>query len=150
MSFAASDKLTVLGNFDYGRDELDGDSIDWVGFAGSLEYQATDKFAVSPRIETLSDSSRFVTGGTDRVSGVTLTGKYKAVGGLMTRFEYRKDFSADPFFLDDSDNLKKNQTTVSVVVDLRVLVKIETRRVVNHRDTRQSQRHRDTETHRVF
>jgi len=114
VSFAANDKLTLLGNFDYGRDELEGESIDWVGFAGSLKYQATDKFAVAPRVETLTDSSRFVTGGTDRVSSVTLTGEYKAVGGLMTRFEYRTDFSSDPFFLNDSGDLKKNQTTLSV------------------------------------
>lgn len=114
VSFAATDKLTVLGNFDYGRDSLEGDTIDWVGLAGSFKYQATDKFAVAPRVETLTDSSRFVTGGTDRVSSVTLTGEYKAVGGLMTRFEYRTDFSSDPFFLNDSGDLEKNQTTLSV------------------------------------
>ena len=114
LSYAATDKLTLLGNFDYGRDELDGDTIDWLGFAGSFKYQATDKFAVAPRFETLADGARFVTGGTDRVSSVTLTGEYKAVGGLMTRFEYRTDFSDDPFFRDDSDDLKKNQTTLSV------------------------------------
>ena len=29
VSYAATDKLTVLGNFDYGRDELEGDTVDW-------------------------------------------------------------------------------------------------------------------------
>ena len=104
----------LLGNFDYGRDELDGDTVDWIGFAGSFKYQATDKFAVAPRFETLADGARFVTGGTDRVSSVTLTGEYKAVGGLMTRFEYRTDFADDPFFEDHDGDLKDNQTTLSV------------------------------------
>ncbi len=36
--------------------------------SGALKYQATDKFAFSPRFETLADGSRFVTGGTERVS----------------------------------------------------------------------------------
>ena len=116
LSYAATDKLTLLGNFDYGRDELEGEAVDWVGFAGSFKYQATDKFAVAPRFETLADGARFVTGGTDRVSSVTLTGEYKAVGGLMTRFEYRTDFSSDPFFVDKDADLKKNQTTLSVGV----------------------------------
>ena len=69
---------------------------------------------MAPRFETLTDGSRFVTGGTDRVSSVTLTGEYKAIGGLMTRFEYRTDFSSDPFFLDDDGDLKNNQTTLSL------------------------------------
>ena len=29
LSYAATDKLTLLGNFDYGRDELDGETVDW-------------------------------------------------------------------------------------------------------------------------
>ena len=114
LSYAPTDKLTLLGNFDYGRDELDGDTVDWVGFAGSLKYQATDKFAVAPRFETLADGARFVTGGTDRVSSVTVTGEYKAVGGLITRFEYRTDFADDPFFEDHDGDLKDNQTTLSM------------------------------------
>ncbi len=114
-SYAVTDKLSLLGNFDYGSDKVEGDSVDWVGVAGYLKYQVTDAFAVSPRVETLTDSSRFVTGGTERVSSVTLTGEYKAKGGLITRFEYRTDFASDPFFEgDDDDDLKDNQTTLSV------------------------------------
>ena len=54
----------------------------------------------------------FATGGTT-VWSVTLTGEYKAVGGLITRFEFRTDFSDEPFFPDD-DASKKNQTTLTL------------------------------------
>jgi len=113
LSYAATDKLTVLGNVDYGADSIDDEDVDWLGFAGSFKYQATEQFAVSPRFETLADGSRFVTGGTERVSSVTLTGEYKAKGGLITRFEYRTDFADDPFFVKD-DDLEETQTTLSV------------------------------------
>ena len=69
---------------------------------------------MAPRFETLADGARFVTGGTDRVSSVTLTGEYKAIGGLITRFEYRTDFADDPFFEDHDGDLKDNQTTLSM------------------------------------
>jgi hypothetical protein len=113
LSFAASDKLTLLGNLDYGADSIDDEDVDWFGIAGALKFQATEQFAISPRFETLADGARFVTGGTDRVSSVTLTGEYKAKGGLITRFEYRTDFADDPFFVSD-DDLEETQTTLSV------------------------------------
>jgi hypothetical protein len=112
-SYALSDKVSLLANFDYGSDKVEGESVDWVGIAGYAKFQVTEAFAFSPRVETLTDSSRFVTGGTERVSSVTLTGEYKAKGGLITRFEYRTDFADDPFFIKD-DDLEETQTTLSV------------------------------------
>ncbi len=111
-SYALNDKTSLLANFDYGRDNLDGD-VDWYGVALGVKYQATDKFAVSPRYEWFVDDDGFATGLSQTLQEITLTGEYKATGGLITRFEFRSDFSDEDYFIKD-DGLKSSQPTASV------------------------------------
>ena len=87
----------------------------WTGTAWrwALKYQATDKFAVSPRYEWFVDDDGFATGLAQTLQEITLTGEYKATGGLITRFEFRSDFSDEDYFIKD-DGLKSSQPTASV------------------------------------
>jgi hypothetical protein len=111
-TYAVNDKTSVVANFDYGRDKLD-DDVAWYGVALGLKYQATDKFAFAPRYEWFVDDDGFATGQSQTLQEITLTGEYKASGGLITRFEFRTDFSDEDYFVKD-DGLKSSQPTASV------------------------------------
>ncbi len=113
VNYAATSKLTVLGNFDYGHDKVAGDGVDWSGVAIGVKYQASDKWAFSPRYELFSDSDAWATGTDQTLQEITLTGEYKAPAGLLARIEFRTDFSDEKFFLKDSGSLSKTQPTLA-------------------------------------
>lgn len=112
-TFAATEKVSLLANFDYGRDSYDGDDFNWYGLALGAKFQATDKFAFSPRYEWFVDDDGFATGISQTLQSLTLTGEYTASGGLITRFEFRNDFSDEDYFVK-GDRLKSNQPTFTV------------------------------------
>jgi hypothetical protein len=112
--YAVSDKLSVLGNVDYGHDKVGGDPVDWYGLALGAKYQATDKWAFSPRYEIFKDADGFATGTTQTLQDITLTGEYKAAGGLIARFEFRTDFSDEDYFAKDSGSLVSTQPSLSI------------------------------------
>ncbi len=111
--YSPTSKLSVLGNFDYGRDSVEGDNVDWYGVAFGLKYQANDAWAVAPRYEIFKDDDGFSTGTAQTLQEVTLTAEYKVTGGLLTRFEFRSDFSDEDYFIKDH-GLKSSQPTASV------------------------------------
>jgi putative OmpL-like beta-barrel porin-2 len=113
VNYAATPKLTVLGNFDYGHDKVTGDGVDWSGVAIGVKYQASDKWAFSPRYEYFADSDGFATGTDQDLQEITLTGEYKAPAGLLARVEFRTDFSDQKFFVKDSGSLSKTQPTLT-------------------------------------
>ena len=113
-SYSATDRLSVLGNVDYGRDEVASETVDWYGVALGLKYQVNDRWAVAPRYEIFKDSDGFATGLAQTLQEVTLTGEYLAPGGLITRFEFRSDFSDEDYFTDADDDLVSSQPTLSV------------------------------------
>ncbi len=112
-SYAATDKLSLLGNFDYGHDKVTGDSVDWSGVAVGVKYQATSTWAFSPRYEFFTDSDGFATGLDQTVQEVTLTGEYKAPAGLLARIEFRTDFSDEEYFTKDDGDFTKTQPTLT-------------------------------------
>jgi hypothetical protein len=112
ISYTLSDKVSLLGNYDYGRDRVAGEQVDWTGVAMYLKYQHTEHIALVPRYEVLWDSKAFATGTPQTVQEFTLTGEYK-FRGLISRLEYRTDFSDEPFFATGDDGLRKHQTTLT-------------------------------------
>lgn len=115
-SYTLSDKVTLLGNFDYGRDEIAGQAVDWFGFAAYARYQGTDKWALAPRYEWFRDDDGYATGVPQDVQEVTVTSEYKLGGSLITRLEWRTDFSNEPVFVNNDGEAKKNQSTITVGV----------------------------------
>jgi Putative beta-barrel porin-2, OmpL-like. bbp2 len=120
-TYYVTDKLTLLGNFVYGND---GDNLGnrnyWTGFAGYLKYAFNNRLAFSPRFEVLNDRGGLRTGRAQTIKDITLTQEVKLLNNLLTRFEFRRDFSNQPFFtgFDAMSNpiSKKNQNTFLVGV----------------------------------
>jgi hypothetical protein len=113
-TYSATDKISILGNVDYGHDEFEGDGVDWYGVALGLKYQATDKWAFIPRYEFFKDDNGFSTGTAQTLQEITLTGEYKAPAGLLARIEFRTDFSDEEFFVKDNGDFTKTQPTLLV------------------------------------
>lgn len=116
VSYSATDKVSVLGNVDYGHDRSGTDGVDWSGVALGLKYQANDAWAFSPRYEIFKDSDGFSTGVAQTLQEFTLTGEYKTPAGLLARIEFRNDFSDEKFFEKDNGAMSKNQPTFTVAL----------------------------------
>jgi hypothetical protein len=95
-------------NFDYGTDQgarllRDGVPLEfsksrWVGVAGAARFAVGKWFAIAPRLEWFHDADGFSTGTVQKLKEFTLTGEFKMAQGVLTRLEYRRDWSDQPFF----------------------------------------------------
>lgn len=110
-----TDKFTLLGNFVVGTDaDNTGDRGIWTGFAGYFKYAFNNRFAFSPRFEVFNDKNGLRTGVAQTVKDITLTQEVKLVNNLLTRFEYRRDFSNQKFFTNSAGVAKDNQNTFTI------------------------------------
>ncbi|MEO7273305.1 MAG: porin [Vicinamibacterales bacterium] len=116
VTFAATKQLTLAANYDHGQDTVDGESVMWHGVAGYAKYQATDWFALSPRVEWYRDSDGFTTGTNQTLKEATVTAEFKHKDGLIMRLEYRGDFSDERFFSKRLAQAVKGQNTFTVGV----------------------------------
>ncbi len=115
VTYLASDKLTLMGNFDYGKDTLSsGTTGYWTGFAGYLRYAFTNRLAFAPRFEIFDDHDGFTTGTAQTLKSLTLTQEVKLWNKLLTRFEFRRDMSDQNFFSKSFGRLVQNQNTVLI------------------------------------
>jgi len=85
------------------------------GGAAYVRYQLSPKLAFAGRAEYLSDRGGLFSGITQALKENTITLDYKVADGILTRYEWRRDFSNQPSFLSDiQDVLNKEQNTASV------------------------------------
>jgi len=113
-----SDKFNAYVNYDYLHNQFPGKNAAAAhlsGIAFAARGQVNDLFAVAARLEWMNDADGFSTGVTQKVKEFTLTGEMKLKEGLLTRLEYRHDWSNAPFF-DRGNNtmVAKTQDTVLV------------------------------------
>ena len=95
----ANDNFSYYINFDYGRDKNIGQgAATWNGIAGAARYAFGKKFAVAGRLEWFDDPDGFSTGMAQTVKELTATGEYKMSSWLMSRLEFRDDWSNQPYF----------------------------------------------------
>jgi putative OmpL-like beta-barrel porin-2 len=116
-SWNATDKLTLVGQFDYviSRAQTFSAPSRVTGGAAYARYQFTPKVALAGRGEYLSDSGGLFSGVTQALKETTLTFDYKLAEGVLMRGEWRRDFSDRPFFLTSAPGvLKKEQTTATL------------------------------------
>ncbi|HMV50282.1 MAG TPA: outer membrane beta-barrel protein, partial [Blastocatellia bacterium] len=107
-----NDKLTLLGNFVYGADgDNAGNRGKWTGGAAYFKYAFNNRFAFSPRFEVFNDKDGLRTGTAQTVKDITLTQEVKLVNNLLTRFEFRRDFSNQKFFTNSAGAARANQNT---------------------------------------
>jgi hypothetical protein len=111
LSYNATAKLGLAANYVYGKDRFKGAGVHWQGIVGYLRYQVNDWLAFAPRFEYYDDHDGFTSGAAQELKAVTITSEQKIKDGLVTRFEYRRDFSNQRFFLKPVNRLVGAQST---------------------------------------
>lgn len=106
-------RTSFYANFDYGAEKsIGGGSQDWIAIAGAARFQLTDKFAVSPRLEFYHDKDGWATATPQKLKEFTATAEYKWAQGLLTRLEYRRDWSDRAVFERGFGGFGKSQSTL--------------------------------------
>jgi hypothetical protein len=113
VTLTATDKLSLMANYDYATDSVGGLGVQWQGVALYTRLQATPAWALTPRFEWFDDRDGFATGTAQKVKEITLTSEQKLGGKLLTRIEYRRDFSDQPYF-SKAGVPKKSQDNLTV------------------------------------
>lgn len=113
ITYTVSPQVSLIANYDYGHESFGSSSQTWQGIAGYLKYQPNSWFALVPRYEFLNDKDGWAFIG-QNVQEFTLTAELKHKDGVMMRVEYRGDFADDPFFPQNSHELKKNQQVLTI------------------------------------
>ena len=119
-----SSKFNAYINYDYGQNRdgmftvgssTFGDTAlnHWQGFAGAAHVQASGAQAISGRFEYFTDPQGFSTGTSQHLYEFTGTYEYKWAAGLLSRVEYRHDWSDTNFFHKNDTDLVKSQDTVT-------------------------------------
>ena len=95
---------------------LTGDNLlkTWQGGAVAFHEQATAKMAFSGRYEYFVDPEGSQTGTAQNLQEFTATYEYKWVEGLLTRVEYRGDFSNVNYFNKLANQTTDQQSTLTI------------------------------------
>jgi hypothetical protein len=112
-SVTVNKHVTLAANYDYGQDSVMGKTLRWQGIAGYVRYQPIEWFALTPRAEYYNDKDGVSTGTRQRLKETTVTLELKK-DGVITRFEYRRDYSDVPFFLKNISETTMNQDTFTI------------------------------------
>jgi hypothetical protein len=93
-TWTVSPSLTVVGNFDWDKQELtDGTSFKWWAAAGYLNYAINDTWRTSLRLEYLDDQDGAINGAKQKLKEGTLTFGYAPAKHYEFRVEGRYDKS---------------------------------------------------------
>lgn len=84
------------------------------GVSSAAHEQVTGKVALSVRGEYFADNEGFSTGTAQDVKEGTGTYEYKWAEGLLTRVEYRRDWSNAAFFHKGNTGMVGAQSTLTV------------------------------------
>jgi len=116
LNYQAADDLFVTLNADYGQEALNpyGYAI-WKGAALTGKYTITDVSAIALRGEYYYDQSGFTTGTAQALREITVTYEYKFANSLLSRLEFRRDWSDQNTFEDETGTFSKNnQNTILI------------------------------------
>jgi hypothetical protein len=113
-------KFNAYANFDFGEHKNNIDSQGqgnsernkWDGVAFAAHEQFTGKTALAGRIEVFDDQQGYSTGTAQTLKEFTGTYEYKMKYGLLSRLEYRHDWSDQPAFHKEN-GMTDSQSTVS-------------------------------------
>ena len=110
VSYNATPKLSLVGNFDYGHDNAPGaipatptvvSGVYWSGIAGYVKYAPNANWYWAVRGEYYNDHNGLTTGtfpGEDHMSEFTFTLQRLLASKIMARAEYRYDHSDNAVF----------------------------------------------------
>jgi Putative beta-barrel porin-2, OmpL-like. bbp2 len=116
-TWQATPKLTLAAEGDYVIERLRPSSPPAHTDGGALysRYQLTPKVGLAARGEYLSDRGGLFTGKTQALKEITVTYEYKLAEGLVTRVEWRRDFSNQPFFFTDQLGVLSNHQNTATL-----------------------------------
>jgi hypothetical protein len=117
-------KFNAYLNYDYGqnRDAITGTGTTatgdknlnhWQGIAVAAHEQLTGTQALAGRFEYFNDPQGYQTTLAQELKEFTGTYEYKWAEGLLTRIEYRRDWSDKNFFHKGDSNLVDAQSTIT-------------------------------------
>lgn len=89
----------------------------WSGIALAAHEQVNAASALAVRYEFFDDAEGFATGTTQKLNEVTGTYEYKVPKlpqAVLSRFEYRRDMSNQPFFHRNTTEMADRQSTFSI------------------------------------
>lgn len=101
VTISPTDKLSFIVNYDYGRgDRMVGlaDPAFWTGWAGYVRYTFDERNAFALRYEWYNDADGFTTGAAQQIKEFTGTYERRVAHHLLTRLEFRRDYSNQPTF----------------------------------------------------
>jgi hypothetical protein len=117
-------KFNAYINYDYGQNRspasvsggttVPASSAHWSGVAFAAHEQITGKVALAGRYEYFNDNAGFSTGTAQDLQEFTGTYEYKWAQGLLTRAEYRRDWSNAAFFHKGDTGMVDAQSTLTV------------------------------------
>jgi hypothetical protein len=119
VTISATDKLTFMVNYDYGRgDSIDGfsDPAWWTGWAGYMRYAVDDRHALAFRYEWFNDPLGFRTGTAQQLKEFTGTFEKRVATRLITRLEYRHDYSNQPTFVKGDSPVRAQDTVAAGLI----------------------------------
>jgi hypothetical protein len=119
-----STKFNAYINYDYGqnRDAIVGTGLSatgdnklkhWQGIAFAARGQITPNSALVGRYEYFKDYNGYTTGAAQNLNEVTATYEYKWAAGLVSRVEYRDDWSNVNYFTKNTTGVAKSQSTIT-------------------------------------
>lgn len=112
LTITPNQKSSVYLTLDYGTDRSKTlGNREWYGTGAAFRYQLTNRFAFAPRFEWYNDADGVQTGQSQHINEVTMTGEMKIMEGLVTRLEWRRDYTDQPYFLRGNDQLRNQQNT---------------------------------------
>lgn len=116
-TWTVNPKLTVVGEGDYviSRTFQQSAPAHVSAAAAYVRYALPRSSAVAARTEYLSDRGGLFSGTTQALKEATFTFEHQFEPGLISRLEYRRDFSNQRFFLTDRTGLlSPSQTTATL------------------------------------
>jgi hypothetical protein len=85
------------------------------GTAAYAQYQLSSRWAVGGRAEYLSDPQGMFSGVSQALKETTATLDYKVADGFLMRYEWRRDFSNQAYFLTSTQGVKSEQQNTATV-----------------------------------
>lgn len=119
LTLSPTSRLSFLLNYDYGRgDRMSGlrGRVSWQGWAGYARYAFNATNAVAMRYEWFSDPAGFTTGTAQQLKEVTGTFEHRVAGHLITRLEFRRDYSNQPAFIKGDQPVGSQNTAEAGLV----------------------------------
>src|SRR5579862_162550 len=85
------------------------------GTAGYAQYQLSSHWALGARAEYLSDPQGMFSGVSQALKETTATVDYKVAEGFLMRYEWRRDFSNQAYFLTSTQGVRSEQQNTATV-----------------------------------